>query len=441
MKQYILIAFLIFAGTSITAQMAHKIEFTEFDLDNGLHVILHEDHSTPIVAVSVMYHVGSKNEDPNRRGFAHFFEHLLFEGSEYIERGMYSKYVENAGGTLNANTSFDRTYYYEILPSNQLELGLWLESERMLHAKVDKKGVETQRDVVKEERRQRVENQPYGDLLEQTLSRAYHDHPYRWPIIGYMEDLNAATEADYKEFYETFYVPNNATLVIAGDIDKEQASAWVEKYFSGIPKGDQSIPRPDVEEPPLAGEVRDTVFDEIQLPAVIQAYRTPEMTHEDSYALQMLSRLLSKGESSRMYKSIVDEQQKALFVANFPLPMEDPGLSLMYGIAAAGVDVGVLEEAMNEEIEKVREELISQREYEKLRNQIDSEFVSKNARISGIAENLATYHTFYGNTNLVNTEIKRYMDVTREDIREAARKYFVKDNRVVLYYLPKPNMQ
>src|SRR5688572_6685899 len=202
---------LVLASGPLSGQM-NKIAFEQYTLDNGLHVILHQDKTTPIVAVSVMYHVGSKNEDPERTGFAHFFEHLMFEGSENLERGDFDKYVQNSGGDLNANTSFDRTFYYEILPSNQLAMGLWLESERMLHAKVDIKGIETQREVVKEERRQRIDNQPYGTILEETFKRAYKVHPYRWPIIGSMAHLEAAVEADYKKFYKDFYVPNNAVL-------------------------------------------------------------------------------------------------------------------------------------------------------------------------------------------------------------------------------------
>ena len=228
-------------ATNAPAQMK-PIAFTEFDLDNGLHVIVHEDRSTPIVAVSVMYHVGSKNEREDRRGFAHFFEHLLFEGSENIARGEFSKYVEGAGGVLNANTNGDRTYYYEVLPSNQLELGLWLESERMMHARVDQVGIDTQWEVVKEERRQRYENQPYGSILIEVLKRAYTVHPYKWPTIGFMEDLNAASEKDYKDFYETYYVPNNAVLVVAGDVDPKEARRLVEAYFGPIARGPDPAP-------------------------------------------------------------------------------------------------------------------------------------------------------------------------------------------------------
>lgn len=420
------------------AMAQDKIEFTEYDLDNGLHVILHKDNSTPIVAVSIMYHVGSKNENPERTGFAHFFEHLLFEGSENIGRGEFDNYVEGAGGTLNANTSWDRTYYYEILPSNQLELALWLESERLLHAKVEKKGIETQREVVKEERRQRVDNQPYGSILEETMKRAYKKHPYRWPIIGSIDHLNAAKDEEFIEFYKTFYVPNNAVLSIAGDIDIKDTKELIAKYFSGIPKGSREIPRPTEMEPAQTEEVRDVVYDNIQLPAVIQAYKVPEQGSEDYYAVKMLGTLLSGGQSSRLYKSVKDEQQKALSVGAFPIDMEDPGVVLAFGIANMGVEPDVLEEAMDAEYEKVRNELISEREFQKLRNQVENNFISSNSRIAGIAENLANYHMYYGDANLINTELKRYMDVTREDIKRVANKYFVDKNRVVLHYLPKP---
>ncbi len=422
--------------SSLFGQM-NKIAYEQYTLDNGLHVILHQDKSTPIVAVSVMYHVGSKNENPDKTGFAHFFEHLMFEGSDNIERGEFDGYVQNAGGTLNANTSFDRTYYYEILPSNQLALGLWLESERMLHARVDQKGIETQREVVKEERRQRIDNQPYGSILEETFERCYSVHPYKWPIIGSMAHLEAAEEADYKNFYTDFYVPNNAVLSIAGDIDFHEAKKFIEEYFGGIPKSAKPVYRPRVVEPDLGGEVRDTIYDNIQLPAVIQGYRIPAQGTKDYYAVDMVSRILSSGESSRLYRALVDEQQKALFVGNFPLALEDPGVSLVFGITNMGVDVLDLEVAIDNEVNRVQEELISENEFQKLRNQIESEFVTSNSRVAGIAESLATYYMFFGDTDLINNEIDRYLAVTREDIQAAAKKYLVKNNRVVLHYLPK----
>lgn len=418
----------------------NKIHFIEYQLDNGLTVLLHQDNSVPIVAVSVMYHVGSKNERPDRTGFAHFFEHLLFEGTKNIPRGDYFKLVQGAGGTLNANTWYDRTYYYQIFPSNQLELGLWMESERMLHANVDEIGIETQRNVIKEERSQTVDNRPYGRLLEESMKRAYREHPYRWSVIGDMAHLDAADENDFLQFYNTFYVPNNAILSIAGNIDIEETKVLVSKYFASIPRGADII-RPNIVEPPLFNEVRDTFYDNIQLPAVVMTYRIPAMGTNDFYAVDMLSKVLSGGQSSRMYRSIVDEQQLALQVVNIPLALEDPGVSIVLGIANMGVEPHKLEDAMNKEIQRVRNELITDNEFQKLRNQIENEFYSSNSTMAGIAENLANYKMYYGDANLINTEIERYMRVTKEDIQMAALKYFSPVNRVVLYYLPKPNQQ
>lgn len=420
---------------STAGAQTREIKFTEYDLPNGLHVILHEDHGTPIVTVSVMYHVGSKDESKDRRGFAHFFEHLLFEGSDNIGRGEFSKYVEKAGGVLNANTNGDRTYYYEVLPSNQLELGLWLESERMLHAKVETVGIETQREVVKEERRQRYENQPYGGILIEVLKRAYTEHPYQWPTIGFMEDLNAASESDYQNFYKTFYVPNNATLVIAGDITASGAKELVKKYFGDIPKG-KNVPRTKVVEPPMKGEVRDVIYDKIQLPAVVESYRIPAYGSKDFYAVDMLNRLLSNGNSSRLNKSVKDTEQKAVYVGSFSLPFEHPGLAIAFAIANAGVDVDSLEKAMDAEFERVRNEPVSAAELEKLKIQVETEFINANARMAGIAENLASAHTFLGDTKQVNAELEHYLSVTPADMQRVAQQYFVPKNRVVLHYLP-----
>ncbi len=419
-----------------TAQM-NQVEYVEYDLDNGLHVILYEDHTTPNVVISVMYHVGSKNENPERTGFAHFFEHLLFEGSENVQRGEFDDYISRAGGTNNANTSNDRTYYYDLLPSNHLATGLWLESERMMHAKVEKVGIETQRQVVKEERRQRIDNQPYGSILEESMKRAFTVHPYRWSVIGSMAHLDAATDEDYVNFYQDFYVPNNAVLCIAGDIDVAETKTLIDQYFAPIPKGTKPVYRPDIVEPPLAAEVRDTIFDNIQLPAVVQTYRIPAQGTDDYYAVNMLGTLLSAGESSRLYKALVDEQQKAVYVGNYPFSLEDPGVSIAMGIANMGVDLGALEEAMDAEVKRVQNELISEREFQKLRNQVENDFVTGNSTIAGIAESLANYHMYYGDANLINNELERYLKVTREDIQRVAREYYHPGNRVVLYYLPK----
>ena len=437
MKKILSAFFICIFSATVGFAIDNKIEFTEFDLDNGLHVILHQDNSTPIVAVSILYHVGSKNEDPERTGFAHFFEHLLFEGSENIERGQFDKLLTAAGAYMNANTSFDRTFYFEILPSNQLELGLYLESERLMHAKIDQIGVDTQREVVKEERRQSVDNQPYGTILIETLKRAYQVHPYRWPIIGSMEHLNQASLEEFMDFYTKFYVPQNATISIAGDIDVEATKKLVALYFNDIPKGKSDIPPVTEVEPPQKKEIRDIIYDNIQLPAVIQAYHMPAQGTGDYYAMDLLTNLLAGGQSSRFYKEIVDNQQTAIQVGAFPIPMEDPGLFLTYGFANMGKDPKILEQSMDAEIQRVKDELVSEREFQKVKNQIENDFISGNATVAGIAESLADYHVYYGDANLINTEIDRYMKVTREDLVKVAKQYLTAENRVVLYYMPK----
>ena len=439
MKRNALYSLLLGASLlSLSAQRATaKINFTEYNLSNGLHVILQEDHSTPIVAVSVMYHVGSKNEDPERTGFAHFFEHLLFEGSDNIKRGEYMKFIQSAGGQLNANTTQDRTFYYEVLPSNQLELALWMESERMLHAKIDTIGVETQRKVVKEEKKQRYDNTPYGQLINVIFENAYTVYPYRWSPIGKEQYIDQATLSEFMNFYKTFYVPNNAVLVISGDITVSQAKDLINKYYGDIPRGTKAIPRPTEVEPAHTAEKRVFFYDNVQLPAVILGYHIPKQGTDDYYALQMLTQLLSQGKSSRFEKEIVDKQQKAVQAGAFDLGNEEPGMSIMLGIANMGVKPEELEKSMLAEIEKVKTAGISAEEYTKLENQAENDFVSQNQKDIGVATNLATYYTFGGDANLINTELDRYKKVTKDDIKRVANKYLTKENRLVVYYLPK----
>ncbi len=438
MKNIITIICLMFFYLGFSQERA--IEFEEYDLENGLHVILHQDNTTPIVNVSVLYHVGSKNEPEGRTGFAHFFEHLMFEGSPNIPRGQFFKIIESAGGQLNANTSNDRTFYFETLPSHQLELGLYMESERMLHAKIDSTGIATQKEVVKEEKRLRVDNQPYGSILEETFSRVFEGTPYEWTPIGSFEDIDAATDEDFKDFFATFYVPNNATLSIAGDIDIENTKKLVEKYFGEIPKGTKEIPRPKVEMKEL-GNVQAEVFDNIQLPAVIQAYQMAEQGSEDYYAMQMLTTLLSGGQSSRFQKELVDNQELAVAAGSFPFALEDAGVFISFGIMNMGKTTEDLQAAMDKEIERVKTEPIDDKEFQKLRNQIENSFVSSNSSMRGIAESLADYHVYFGDANLINNELDRYMAVTKEDLQRVAKKYLDPNKRVQLVYLPKSAQQ
>jgi len=435
MKKNILTSCFAWA-TFLSASFAQgtQIAFEQFTLSNGLHVILHQDNSTPIVSISVLYHVGSKDENPSRTGFAHFFEHLLFEGSKNIQRGEFDKYIQSAGGYNNANTSQDRTFYYEVLASNNLELGLWLESERMLHANIDPVGLETQRSVVKEEKRLRVDNQPYGSLLEEVFKRAYTNHPYNWVPIGSMEHIDAATKDEFIEFYKKYYVPNNATLSIAGDIDIQKTIGLVKAYFGDIPKG-ADVPRVSIVEPPLKKEIRDIIYDDkAPLPAVVQAYRIPEQTHPDFYALSVMSTILADGESSRITRSVVNQQQKAVAAGSFSFPLEHPGLFITYGIANQSVSPEDLEAAIDAEVKKMQQELISTTELKKVQNKLETDFIRGLASVENIAENLANYHVYYGDANLINKELERYMNVTPEDVKRVASQYLIPANRIVLYF-------
>ena len=437
MMKKITVLGLVACMLTLPALAQKKIEYNEFDLDNGLHVIMHQDNTTPIVITSVLYHVGSKNEQPDRTGFAHFFEHLMFEGSPNIERGEYMNIIQSRGGTLNAFTSNDITYYYELLPSNELELALYMESERMLQSKVDQTGVDTQREVVKEEKRQSYDNRPYGSILIETLKRAYTVHPYRWAPIGSLDDLNEASIEEFQQFYKDFYVPNNATLTIAGDLDYAQTEKWVREYFSAIPKGAKEIYRPTVVEPKKTAEIRDIIYDNIQIPAVIQAYNLPKQTDADSYAMSMLSTYLTGGNSSLMTKELVDKQQKALALAAIPLELEDGGVFIMYGITNMGVEPKDLETEIDKLIKQVQDEGISDRDFAKLQNIIENNLVSGNSSMAGIAQNLAESHVIFGDTGFINKQMELYNKVTKADLQRVAKEYLDLDGRVVLYYLPK----
>lgn len=421
--------------------VAQEVEFTEFDLDNGLHVILHQDNSAPVVTTSVMYHVGAKDEDPERTGFAHFFEHLLFEGTENIGKGEWFTIVSSNGGSNNANTSDDRTYYYEIFPSNNLELGLWMESERLMHPIIDQKGVDTQNEVVKEEKRLRVDNAPYGNILSEVKKRLFEKHPYRWSTIGSMDHLDAATLEEFRAFNDKYYVPNNATLVVAGDIDLSETRELIEDYFGPIERG-APIERVEVKEEPITDQIEGTYYDpNIQIPAIVLAYRTPSMKERDAYVLDMISSVLSDGKSSRLYKKLVDDQKQALQIGAFNIAQEDYGQYVVFGLPLGETSLDTLVAEVDEEIEKLQTELISQREYEMLQNKFENNFVNSNSSISGIASSLATYQMLYDDTDLINEEINIYRSITREEIQRVAQEYLNPNQRLVLEYLPKPDSE
>lgn len=434
MKKRIFYLFLM--STAISAK-AQKVAYTEYNLKNGLHVILHQDKTAPVVAISVMYHVGSKDEQTNRTGFAHFFEHLLFEGSDNIKRGEFMKIVSSNGGQNNANTTQDRTFYYEVFPSNQLATGIWLESERMLHPVINEVGVKTQNEVVKEEKRLRVDNQPYGNFFSEIMKRLFTKHPYNWVPIGSMADLDAATLDEFKAFNKKYYTPVNSVLVIAGDIDIVKTKTLVENYFADIPSG---IPVTKIlaKEDPITKEMIDTAYDNnIQIPAILAAYRVPGETSKESKVLEMASAVLSQGNSSRMFKKMVDEKKNSLQVGSFNYSLEDYGAYITYALPNNDTPLDTLLKDMDEEVVKLQTTLISEAEFTKLQNQFENDFIGKNSKMLGVAENLANGYTFYKNTNNINTELEEIRKISRQDIQDIAKKYLNKNQRVVLYYLPK----
>ncbi|WP_457616279.1 M16 family metallopeptidase [Lutibacter sp.] len=435
MKRLYFSSFLaLLLGMNIYAQ---KVEFEEYDLSNGMHVILHQDNSAPVVITSVMYHVGAKDENPERTGFAHFFEHLLFEGTKNIKRGEWFKIVSSNGGTNNANTTQDRTYYYEVFPSNNLQLGLWMESERLLHPIINQIGVDTQNEVVKEEKRLRVDNAPYGQWMAQVFKNLFKKHPYRWTTIGSMEHLDAATLEEFKAFNKKFYTPNNAVLVVAGDFEKDTAKKMIEDYFGSIPRG-EDVTRTPVKEDPITEEIKATFEDpNIQIPAVFTVYRTPAMTTRDARVLDMVSTILSDGKSSRLYKKLVDEKKKAMQVVAFNYSLEDYGAYIVLALPLGDNTLDDLVKEMDEEIVKLQTELISEKELQKLRNKFENRFVNSNSSVEGIANSLAKYYMLYGDVNLINNEINIYNSITREEIRDIAKKYLNPSQRLVLDYLPK----
>lgn len=416
---------------------AQKVAFEEFTLDNGLHVILHNDASAPVIITSVMYHVGSKNESPDRTGFAHFFEHLLFEGTVNIKRGEWFKIVTSNGGVNNANTTEDRTYYYEVFPSNSLELGLWMESERMMHPIINQIGVDTQNEVVKEEKRLRVDNQPYGNLIAEVKKNMYTKHPYRWATIGSMEHLDAAKLEEFQAFNKKFYVPNNAVLIVAGDLnDIPKTKEWINKYFGAIPRGKDIEVEKYVEEP-ITSTIKATYQDpNIQKPMIVATYRTPSMKTRDARVLDMISTVLSEGKSSRLYKKIVDDKKMALQIGAFNYSQEDYGMYILYGMPQGTFTSEDIVKEIDEEVLKIQTELLTDKEMQKLKNIYENNYVSGNSNVEGIAENLASFYLLYGDVNLINTEIEMYRSITAQEIRDVAKKYLNPNQRLLLDYVP-----
>ena len=348
------------------------------------------------------------------------------------------KIIPANGGSFNANTSQDRTYYYETFPSNKLELGLWLESERMLHPVMDQIGVDTQNEVVKEEKRQRYDA-PYGKLLKALNDNLFKVHPYKDQVIGEMEHLDAATLEEFREYHKTYYGPNNAVLIVAGDIDSAETEKLVRKYFDEVPTGNVVVRNFPMEKP-ITENTKAIAYDEnIQIPMLLATFRTPGFANRDSYVLDMISTYLSDGKSSVLYKKLVDDQKQALQTQVINLGQVDYNIFAILALPLGEVELDTLLEEIEEEISKVQNDLISERSYQKLLNKFENQFVNSNSSIAGIANSLARYYMLYGDVNLINEQIDIYRSITREEIQMVAKKYLSKNQRVDIEYLPEPS--
>ena len=418
MKEY---AFYLILSLLFVSVQAQEVSFTEYDLDNGLHVILHQDNAAPVVTTSVLYHVGAKDELADRTGFAHFFEHLLFEGTKNIGRGEWFSIVSSNGGKNNAFTSNDYTYYYEVFPSNSLELGLWLESERMLHPVINQDGIDTQKDVIKEEKKV-GEERPYGKVLDQVQENLFINHPYKKTVIGESDHLDAASLEEFIAFNKKYYVPNNAILVVAGDIQIDATKKMIADYFGTIPGG-ADVDRVTEQEDPITEAIEAKAYDSnIQIPMIVTAYRTPSIKSRDSKTLDMISTYLSDGNSSKLYRKVVDEKKMAVEVGAINLSLEDHSMYIIYGLPLGETSLESITSEIDEEVLKIQEDLISEKDYQKLQNKFETNFVDSNSSVEGIANSLAEYYAFYKDTNLINSEIEIYQSISREEIQAVAKK-------------------
>lgn len=420
------------------ADDGYKINFTEYKLDNGLHVILHKNSSSPNVVIGVKYHVGSKNEDPELTGFAHFFEHLLFHGSKNIPQGEFSKYTSNAGGYDNAYTSYDITYYYDFLPSHEYKLGLWLESERMLQPIITQEGIDTEREVVKEEKRMRYDNKPLGNVYNDLFCSAFKEHGYSHPIIGSMDHLNAATTGDFKDFFDTYYVPNNACLVIAGDINIEETKKYVAQYFKDIPRG-KDIVRPVYdEERPGKEVVIEKNIKGIKKPHIAMSYfGAPENTQEANVMTMMMVLLSGNGEDSFLKKHIqLDNESVSKRISSSCELYEQAGMLWVRGDIEDGKTQDEYFKAVEKELDKLKNGDYSKSLLLKAKNSIKSQYMDMYYDMESVADMLTSSYHIWGEAAEFNNKIDNYMKISVKDIQRVAKKYLNTDNRTVIIYHP-----
>ncbi|MBA2686770.1 MAG: insulinase family protein [Gemmatimonadaceae bacterium] len=440
-KRYLIAAALAFVAAGAGAQSVPKLKFEKYTLPNGLEVILHEDHSTPIVSVNTWFKVGSGDEKPGRTGFAHLFEHIMFMGSQHVPVGDFDKLLETAGASNNGSTTEDRTNYYENLPSNALALALWLDADRMgyLLPTMDKAKLDLQRDVVKNERRQSYDNVPYGRSDEVILAALYpRDHPYSWPVIGSMTDLSAASVDDVKDFFRTYYAPNNATLSIAGDFNPAEAKRLVSLYFSAIPRGPALPARPSVPRVTIAKDTFLVMEDKVQLPRVFYTWPTVKVYDADEPALDVLASVLASDKNSRLYKRLVYDLQTAQSVRAAQQSGRLAGIFQIDLLPKPGNKPADLDKIVRDEIERIIAQGITPRELERVKNSIRSSFLNRLASIggfSGKADLLNEYNYGVGTPDYVQQDAARYQNVTVADVQRVAKQY-LSTPKIVLTVVP-----
>jgi zinc protease len=420
-----------------TAERPTALAYTSTKLENGLWVVLHEDRSTPIVHVSVTYHVGSKNERPGRTGFAHLFEHLMFQGSKNVAQDQHQSFIASIGGESNATTNEDSTKYWETVPSHYLPLALWLEADRMASLKVEESAFTRERSVVKEERRQRIDSPPYGRLAEIVYDATFTTHPYKHQVIGSMADLEAARIEDVRDFHDTYYVPENAVLVIAGDFESADAMALVQRYFGRVPKARKAVPRDIPTEPAQTAERRLTVYDDVPLPAVVVAHPITYDGHPDSYPLHIVNKVLSDGNSSRIYRSLVYEKRLALAAFGGGNIIEHPNLFFATAVVQPGQSTEATITALTAELDRLREEPISARELERTKNQWARDYLLTRLTIADKADMLAHAAVIHDDLKTADGEFDIFQRTTIADVQRVARTYFRPETRTIITILPR----
>jgi predicted Zn-dependent peptidase len=414
-----------------------KLDYQRLKLPNGLTVILHQDRSTPIAHVQLWYHVGAKDERAGRTGFAHLFEHMMFKGSKNVEPEQHTSIVSSVGGQANAYTTEDTTVYWQTVPAQYLPMVLWMEADRMATLRIDEATFRNEREVVKEERRMRIENQPYGRLNEILFDQAFTTHPYKHPVIGSMKDLESATIEDVRDFYRTYYVPSNCTMVIAGDFDIDQVTELVNRYLARVPAAAKEVPRDIPKEPVSSKERRVTIEEAWPLPAVVVAHHITYDGHPDSYPLHIVSKVLSDGQSSRIYRKLVYETGLALTAFGGGNIIEDPNLFFAVAIANPGQSPAAIEKALIAELDRLKTEGISERELQRAKNQFARDYILGRESLQDKATHLAHAEVLHADIKTADGEFDIFQKISQADVQRVAKTYFTPENRLILHVMPK----